>query len=51
MAEGASFRTPGNTIECSSSSRGITCRDLAGSSESFTIGDHYVNVNGAEVRN
>ena len=51
MVEGASFRTPGNTIACSSSSRGITCRDLAGSGESFTIGDNYVNVNGVETRN
>ena len=45
-----SFRTPAGTIECASSSRGITCIDLAGSGESFTIGDHYVNVNGVVTR-
>ncbi len=50
MPQGTSFRTPAGTIECGSSSRGITCIDLAGSGESFTIGDHYVNVNGVVTR-
>ncbi len=46
MPMGTSFRTPASSIECGSSSRGITCTDLTGSGESFTIGDNYVNVNG-----
>jgi serine/threonine-protein kinase len=50
MPMGTSFRTPARSIECGSSSRGITCVDLAGSGESFTIGDHYVNVNGVTTR-
>lgn len=50
MPMGTSFRTPSGTIECASSTRGITCIDLAGSGESFTIGDHYVNVNGTVTR-
>jgi predicted Ser/Thr protein kinase len=43
MPEGTSFRTPAGTIECGSSSRGITCSDLA-SGDGFTIGDYYVLV-------
>lgn len=50
MPEGTSFRTPSGAIECRSSSRGITCTDLTGTDQSFTIGDHYVEVNGVVTR-
>jgi hypothetical protein len=43
MPEGTSFTTPGGTIKCESSSRGITCTDTA-TSASFTIGDYSVVV-------
>jgi hypothetical protein len=51
MAEGTSFRTPADAIECGSSSRGITCTDLA-TRDYFVIGDHYVRIvnDGHEVR-
>jgi serine/threonine-protein kinase len=43
MPEGTSFRTPAGTLECGSSSRGITCTDLR-TGNAFTIGDRYVRV-------
>jgi hypothetical protein len=38
MPMGTSFTTPGGTIRCDSSRRGITCSDQLGSG-AFTIGD------------
>jgi hypothetical protein len=43
MAEGDSFMTPAGTIRCGSSTRGITCTDLA-SGSAFVIGDYQVHV-------
>jgi hypothetical protein len=43
MPEGTSFQTPAATIECGSSSRGITCTDLT-TGASFVIGDYRVVV-------
>jgi S1-C subfamily serine protease len=44
MPIGSSFTTPGGNITCSSSSRGITCKDVA-TGAYFTIGDYHVRVN------
>ncbi len=51
MPHGASFRTPAGTIECDSSTLGITCVDLL-SGAYFVIGDYVVRVfnGGAERR-
>ena len=43
MPEGTSFQTPAETIECGSSSRGITCIDLT-TGAGFVIGDYKVVV-------
>jgi Prokaryotic RING finger family 1 len=47
MAEGTSFATPSGSIRCESSRRGITCSDLTGSGESFTIGDWRIVTTGS----
>lgn len=44
MAIGSSFTTPGGNITCSSSTKGITCRDTT-TGAYFTIGDYRVRVN------
>jgi serine/threonine protein kinase len=44
MSIGTSFTTPGGKITCSSSSRGITCRDVT-TGDYFRISDHYVYTN------
>jgi Trypsin-like peptidase domain len=44
MAIGSSFTTPGGNITCSSSTRGITCKDTT-TGAYFTIGDYHVRVN------
>ncbi len=51
MPMGTSFRTPAGTIECGSSTRGITCTDLT-TGAYFVIGDYYVRIGnrGAEQR-
>jgi hypothetical protein len=41
MPEGTAFVTPEGAISCESSSRGISCTDVAGGS-SFVIGDQNV---------
>lgn len=41
MPMGTSFRTPDETIECTSSTRGITCTDLM-TGRGFTIGDQSI---------
>lgn len=48
MPIGAAFNTPSSRIVCESSSRGITCRDGV-TGQTFTIGDHYVRVNGVRI--
>ena len=44
MPIGTAFTTPGETISCESSRRGITCIDLIGGA-AFTIGDHRLLIN------
>lgn len=44
MPMGTAFTTPGDTIRCESSSRGISCRDLTGGG-SFTLGDYRLVIN------
>jgi hypothetical protein len=46
MAEGKSIHNPSGSIRCESSSRGITCTDLAGSGAAFTIGDTRIRTSG-----
>jgi hypothetical protein len=43
MPMGTQFETPAGTIRCDSSTRGITCEDLA-NGNSFTIGDYKLIV-------
>ena len=52
MPMGTTFSTPGGTIQCGSSSRGVTCVDVTGTGNSFTIGDHTVVItnDGIETR-
>lgn len=45
MPMGTAFTTPGETIRCDSSSRGVTCQDLVGGG-AFTIGDHSLRISG-----
>ena len=48
MPMGTAFNTPSSALVCDSSSRGITCTDGT-TRETFTIGDHYVRVNGVRI--
>jgi hypothetical protein len=48
MPIGTAFNTPSRRIVCDSSSHGITCTDGA-TGQTFTIGDHYVSVNGVRI--
>jgi S1-C subfamily serine protease len=44
MQIGSSFRTPAGTVECGSSTRGITCTDVT-TGAYFVIGDRHVRIN------